>query len=151
METFLNILIKAHSGWRWVVLILLVAALVKLFMGMRKGATYTAGDKKIGTFAMIAFHIQWTIGLVLYFFPGSKVQIVEGFMKNSMLRFYALEHIVAMTIAFILITIGHSKAKKTTEDKKKFKTQFTFYFIAFIIIMLSIPWPFRQALGGHWF
>jgi glucan phosphoethanolaminetransferase (alkaline phosphatase superfamily) len=145
-----KILTSAHSGWRWIVLILLIAAIGKVFMGWRKKSEFTAGDKKLAMFAMIAFHIQWTFGLVLYFI-SPKVAFVEGFMKNSMLRFYAMEHIVAMTIAFVLITIGHSKSKKETDGTLKFKKIFWFYFIAFIIILASIPWPFRTALGGGWF
>ncbi|MBD3637514.1 MAG: cytochrome B [Crocinitomicaceae bacterium] len=141
---------KAHSGLRWVVLILLIMAIVKMFMGWKKNAPYTEGDRKMSLFAMLAFHIQWTIGLILYFI-SPKVQFVEGFMKNSMLRFYGLEHILAMTIAMALITIGYSKGKKAEEEKKKFKIQFVFYSIALIIILLSIPWPFRESLGGGWY
>ena len=150
METLYKILTKAHSGWRWVVLILMIAAIVKLYMGWKKKSEYTKGDKKLAMFAMIAFHLLWTFGMVLYFI-SPKVQFVEGFTKITMLRFYTLEHIVTMTIAFVLITIGHSKGKKAEDDTKKFKTQFVFYTIAFIIILASIPWPFRENLGAGWF
>lgn len=150
MNTLYNILTKAHSGWRWVVLLLLLAAIIKMFMGMRKNSSYSAGDKKLAMFAMVAFHLQWTVGLILYFI-SPKVQFVEGMMKVTVLRFYAIEHLVAMSIAFILITIGYSKSKKKSEDKQKFKTTFIFYTIALIIILASIPWPFRTALGGGWF
>ena len=150
METFLKIMIKAHSGWRWVVLILLIWAIVAMFRGWKKNAPYTDKDRKIGLFAMVAFQLQWVFGLILYFI-SPKVQFVEGFMKSTVLRFYGLEHIVAMSIAFALITIGYSKAKRAEEEKKKFKTQFIFYTIALLIVLLSIPWPFRTELGGGWF
>lgn len=149
METFLNILIKSHSGLRWIVLILLLAAIGKAFMGWRKKSEFTQGDKKVAMFAMVLFQLQWVIGLVLYF-TSVKVSFIEGFMKIPMLRFYGLEHIIGMTIAFILITIGHSKSKKVEDGPGKFKKIFVFYTIALIIIIASIPWPFRQALGGSW-
>lgn len=149
MGTLYKILTGAHSGWRWVVLILLLAAIVKAYSSWKKKKEFTPADKKLAMFAMIAFHLQWTFGIILYFI-SPKVQFIEGFMKNSMLRFYGLEHIVAMTIAFILITIGHSKSKKAQEGPEKFKKIFIFYTIALVLILASIPWPFRTALGGSW-
>lgn len=149
METFYKILTSAHSGWRWIVLILMLAAIINAFSGWKKNKAFTPKDKKLAMFAMIAFHLQWTFGMILYFI-SPKVVFIEGFMKNTMLRFYGMEHIVAMTIAFVLITIGHSKSKKAEEEKKKFKTVFVFYTIALIIILLSIPWPFRESLGAGW-
>ncbi len=149
MGTLYKILTGSHSGWRWVVLILLLAAIVKAYGGWKKKKDFTAADKKLAMFAMIAFHLQWTFGVILYFI-SPKVQFVEGFMKNAMLRFYGMEHIVAMTIAFVLITIGHSKSKKVEEGPEKFKKIFVFYTIALVIILASIPWPFRTALGGSW-
>lgn len=131
-------------------LILLIWAIVNMYMGLTKKTAYTEKDRKLGLFAMVAFHLQWVFGLVLYFI-SPKVQFVEGFMKTTMLRFYAVEHLVAMSIAFLIITMGYSKAKRAADDRKKFKAQFTYYLIGLIIVLLSIPWPFREELGAGWF
>jgi hypothetical protein len=56
-----------------------------------------------------------------------------------------------MLVAMALVTIGHSKAKKATTDVEKFKKIKVFYTLALIIILATIPWPFREALGGKWF
>lgn len=145
----LHILSKAHSGWRWIVLILLVAAIVKMHLGWKGKKPFTAGDKKLALFAMIAFHIQFLVGWILYFL-SPKVQFVEGWMKDDSLRFYGMEHVLMMTIAMVLITMGYSKSKKKTTDVSKFKTLAVYYTISFLIIIYMIPWPFRSALGGHW-
>lgn len=150
MEKLNSILVHAHSGWRWVVLILLLAAIFKAFSGWKSKREFGAGDKKLAMFAMIAFHLQWTIGLVMYFI-SPKVVFTEGIMGVTVLRFFAIEHIFGMTLAMILITIGHSKSKKLTDSEKKFKKIFWFYTIALLLILATIPWPFRTALGGHWF
>ena len=142
-------MVRAHSGWRWVVLILLLAAIFKAFSGWRGKKEFKVGDKKLAMFAMVAFHIQFLGGLILYFI-SPKVVFVSGFMKDSVLRFFAMEHIVAMTIAMILLTVGYSKSKRIIEGDKKFKKIFVFYLISLIIILASIPWPFR-ALGAAWF
>lgn len=150
MDTFYKILESAHSGWRWIVLILLLAAIVKMHLGWKGNKAFTAGDKKLALFAMIAFHIQFLFGLVLYF-VSPKVAFIPGMMKNSLLRFFSVEHFLMMTIAMVLITIGHSRAKKKENNKAKFKTLAVFYTIALILILAAIPWPFREALGGSWF
>ena len=71
-------------------------------------------------------------------------------MGNSVLRFYTVEHITMMLIAIVLITMGYSKAKRQTEQARGHKTIFTFYLIGLVLILVSIPWPFR-GLGAAWF
>jgi hypothetical protein len=80
-----------------------------------------------------------------------KVRFFEETMSSSFYRFFAIEHIFGMLVAMALVTIGHSKAKKATTDAEKFKKIKVFYTLALIIILATIPWPFREALGGKWF
>lgn len=149
MGTFGNILVHAHSGLRWIVLILLLLAIVKMVSGWTGSKEFKAGDKKIALFAMISYHIQFLVGLVL-FFVSAKTARPEGFMGVKMLRFFNVEHSLMMLIAMVLITLGYSKSKKIADDKKKFKTIAIFYIIALLIILAAIPWPFRAELGGAW-
>jgi hypothetical protein len=145
-----NILIHAHSGWRWIVLILLLAAVVKMNIGWKGNKTFTAGDKKLALFAMVAFHIQFLVGWIL-FFLSSQTNINTETWSTPNIRFFTVEHSLMMTLAMVLITIGYSKSKKATNDKQRFKRLAIFYTISLILILASIPWPFREALGGKWF
>ena len=142
----MEILVRAHSGLRWVVLGLLVYA---IFNALRKKDFYAKSDRLVNMFTMVSLHIQLVIGLILYF-TSAKVSFVEGWMKNQLLRFYGMEHILLMIIAIVLVTIGHAKAKRASEPSKKHKTILLFYAIGLILIIASIPWPFRQ-LGAGWF
>ena len=72
-------------------------------------------------------------------------------MKDALYRFFTVEHSLMMTIAMVLITIGHAKSKKKENDTAKFKTIAVFYTIALVLILAAIPWPFRTALGAGWF
>lgn len=150
-----NGLLHMHSGLRWVVLVLLIAAIYNAF-SKKKSGTWTAKDKKITLFSMVFTHIQLLAGLALYFINMSsnevvkKVSFAEGFMKSPMLRFYTVEHMSLMLIAIALITVGYSKAKRASSDAKKFGAVATFYLIGLILILVSIPWPFRN-LGAGWF
>lgn len=132
------------------VLILLLAAIIKAYSAWKSNKECKPSDVKIAMFAMIAFHLQWVVGLVLYFI-SPKVQFVPGMMKITMLRFYGIEHIFGMTLAMILITVGYSKSKKLTDSAAKFKKIFWFYTIALLLILATIPWPFRTELLAKWF
>ena len=144
----MEILVRAHSGLRWVVLALMIYA---IFNALRKKDFYAKSDRLLNMFAMVSLHIQLVIGVFLYF-TSAKVSFVEGWMseKTGILRFYGMEHITLMIIAIILVTIGHAKAKRASEPAKKHKTILLFYAIGLILILASIPWPFRQ-LGAGWF
>lgn len=144
-----SMLTHAHSGLRWLVLLFLILAIVNAAGKMNKPeATFGANDKRLGLFSLIFTHVQFIIGLVLYFI-SPKVQFSAETMSNSVLRFYTVEHISLMLIAIALITVGYSKAKRQ-EGGKNFKTTFRFYLIGLILILISIPWPFRN-LGAGWF
>ena len=147
MDTVYNILVRSHSGLRWVVLALLLVAIVNAFMKRKSGA-YSDGDRKINLFSMIFVHVQLLIGLILYV-RSPKVNFSE-LMSSSMNRFYGLEHFFGMLLAVVLITIAHSKAKKMEDANKKHRIVFFGYVFSLIIILATIPWPFRN-LGAGWF
>jgi hypothetical protein len=42
-------------------------------------------------------------------------------------------------------------AKKTVSDEIKYKKAFIYFLLAFILIMVSIPWPFRGIVGRPYF
>ena len=142
-----SILTHAHSGLRWVAIILLLLAIINAFTSK----TFEKKHKMINLFTMITLHTQLIIGLVQYFITSGKVKFFDGWMKEAAFRFYGMEHLMGMLIAIVLITVGYSKSKRGTTDSEKFKPIKLFYLIGFILIIESIPWPFRTALGGSWF
>ncbi len=123
-----NFIQKFHSGWAYLALALLLFAVINALMGKSSGREFTARDRKIGLFALIASHIQLVVGLVLYF----------GFQKE--MRLSSLEHPIATIIAIILITIGWSKHKKTEASDAKFKSFLIFYSLGLLFIFSCIPW-----------
>ena len=69
---------------------------------------------------------------------------------NAFNRFYGLEHGLGMLLAIAIITIGYSKYKKAVDGNAKHQKISFFYLFGFLIMLLSIPWPFRN-LGAGWF
>jgi len=140
-----SILIHIHSGLRWFVLVFLVWAIIRAAM-----KSYRKGDKPLAALLGLIFtHVQLVIGLILYFI-SPKVIFAGSSMSNSVLRFYLVEHIALMLIAVILITVGYVKAKRAAEDLKMNKSILWYYSIGLLLILVSIPWPFRN-LGAGWF
>lgn len=151
-----NTLLLIHSLLRWAILLTGIWAVLRAFMGVSGKSPFTGADKKAGLFFMISFDLQLVAGLLLYFVTSPVVKTaladMKLAMKDSVLRFYAVEHITMAVFAFVLVHIGYSKVKKATTDAQKHKTALIFFGIALIIVFLLIPWPFRAAGAGRgWF
>jgi hypothetical protein len=147
MYTFL---VSFHSGWRWILLLFVLIALVNSFLKWRKGASWTVTDQKWNLYAMSAAHLQLLVGFALYFM-SPRVQFGAATMKDTVLRFYTVEHILTMLIAVVLITLGYIRSKRAGADLDRFRLGFWFFLIGLIVMLAGIPWPFREALGGKWF
>lgn len=139
-------LVSAHSGLRWIALLLLLLAIINAFTAKN----YEKKHRLVNLFSMITFHTQLVLGIILYFL-SDKVQFTEGWMKQAMYRFYGMEHLTGMLLAIIAITIGHSKSKKGADAAAKFKAIKLWYVLALILVVAFIPWPFRTELGAGWF
>jgi len=73
-------------------------------------------------------------------------------MQNPVLRFYAIEHTIGMLIAILMVHIGRVYVKKDIPDSTKHKRTLLFFGLALLIVLVSLPWPFREAgAGRHWF
>ncbi len=144
-----NILVHSHSGLRWILILLFLTSLMLLYItafGKKKGAT---AARKFALITLIVTHIQLIIGLVLYFI-SPLVVFSSSSMKNPVYRFYLVEHISLMLVAIVLVTIGYSTAKKIEDQVVSARKMFYFYLVGFLLILISIPWPFRN-LGAGWF
>lgn len=130
---------KFHSGWAYLALLLLVFAVVNSFMGMSSKKEFTAKDRKIALFGLIATHIQLVVGLILYFVSPLGADSI-GQMAESDIRITWLEHPLINIIAIVLITIGWSKHKKVETNSAKFKSIAVFYGLGLLLILSRIPW-----------
>ena len=140
-------LVHAHSGLRWLVLGLLLYAIYNA-IGKNK-SSYEKKDKMVNLFAMISLHIQLLLGLILYFI-SPKVSFASGWMKDAALRFYGMEHLIGMLIAIVIVTIGRKMAEKQESPAQKNRKIAIWYTLGLVLIIASIPWPFR-GLGGQLF
>ena len=150
-----NGLLHLHSVLRWVILILLLVCLFRSLAD--KAKPFTSSHRKTGMILMICADIMLLLGLYQWFAGDWGLKSIQNngmsvVMKNSVLRFYAIEHLVLMLIAIILIHTGYAYAKKDVPDPVKHKKAILFYGVALLIILIAIPWPFRDVGAGRtWF
>ena len=137
-------LLHLHSFMRWIILFFLLIALLQAF-------SKKPGLKKTSLWLLISAHITLLIGLYQYFTGAFGYKLIQdnGFaavMKDSALRFWAVEHITGMLISIILITVARPKAKSGGYGAASW-----LYLFALIIIIAVVPWPFREVIGRPWF
>jgi len=138
-----NFIQKFHSGWAYLALLILVIAVVNSLIGMSSKKEFTLKDRKIALFALIAIHIQFLVGIILYFISPNGLQMIKAVGMGGLTtesRLLALEHPLINIIAITLITIGWSKHKKFLTNESKFKTFSIFYGLGLVLILIRIPW-----------
>ena len=124
-----QILRSAHSGWRYLVLILLVVAIIQALAGWLGKKPYTEGNRKINLFTLIFVHTQILIGLVLYFMSP---------LVEAGIRYWKMEHIGMMIFAAILVTVGNARSKRGEDPVAKHKAVALYFGLALIIIVAAI-------------
>ena len=128
-----------HSGFRYIVLLLIVLALIQALTGWLGKKSYTEGNRKLNLFAMISAHIQLLLGLLIYFAsPLVRFDDMGSAMKDDTLRYWTVEHAVMMIIALIFITVGHSRSKKAINGPDKHRNIAIFYGIGAVIVIVAI-------------
>jgi hypothetical protein len=110
-------LVHLHNLLRWVILICLLVAIVKSYNAWQKKQAFAASDRKLWLITMISAHITLLLGI----YPSM------------------------MIIAIVLITLGRGMAKKSVPDTTKYKKAFWYFFIALVLILAAVPWPFREV------
>lgn len=144
-----NILLGLHSGFRYIVLLLITLALVMAIIALFSKKEYTETNRKINLFTMISVHTQFLIGLILYFFsPLVNYANMGVAMKDTMTRYWTVEHSVLMLFAIILVTVGHSRSKKAIAALNKHRAIALYYGLAILVILVAIYQSGRPLLGS---
>jgi hypothetical protein len=148
-----SLFLALHNIVRWVVLILLIIAVVRAFIGWFGKREWSQTDRKLGLFTTIGIDIQLLLGLLLYFFLSpitrSAFQDFGAAMGVGDLRFYALEHALYMVLAVVFAHLGSVLPKKASASDSKFKRAALCFSLALVLILIGIPWgrPLLPGLG----
>lgn len=149
MQTFV---LALHNILPWAVLLFGLFTVLNAVSGIVKKRIFTESDNKSNLLFMICCDIQLLLGLVLYF-GGEWFNNMKRFgeiKSDAALRFFSLEHAAMMLLAWVLVHVGRTAVKKAPTDAAKHKRMLLFFGIAFVLILASIPWPFREAIARPW-
>src|SRR5215217_3240581 len=129
-----QILRSAHSGWRYVVLILLVLAVVQALAGWLGKKPYGEGNRKLNVFTLISAHIQLVFGLVLYFMGPW----LNADSSVALGRYWKMEHVSMMIFAIILITVGNARSKRGGDPAVKHRSIALYFGLALILVLAAV-------------
>lgn len=148
-------MVHLHSVGRWIILLLLLFAIINsLLAGNRP---YIRSDNRLGLLLTIFADLMLVIGIYLWFAGEKGYHLIQQYgmtavMKDPAQRFFAIEHMAGMIIAVILIHIGKAQGRRPIGDRAKHRRTMIFYLVALLIILASVPWPFRGVgIGSHWY
>jgi len=144
--TLYSFLLHLHSGFRYIVLLLVLLAIIRAWLGWLGKVTYSESHRKLNLFALISVHTQLLIGFVLYF-VSPFVTFGSNTMKDATTRYWTVEHLTGMLIAIIFVTVGHARSKRGAASAAKHKSIAIFYTLALIIITVVIILSKRALLG----
>lgn len=145
-------LLHLHNLLRWVILLLLLVSVIVAFTGWTSKRAFRPGDKRIWMFTLIFSHIMLVVGLYQwlagrYGILTTKLPEGTSLMKSKFYRFFWVEHPIFMILAIVLITLAYRMSKKPLPSPTKYKRAFWLFAIALLMILLAVPWPFREVVG----
>ena len=144
-----NLVLFAHSWFRWLVLLAALVALARAISGVSTRRPWTPVDDRAGLWLTASLDLQMLLGLVLFIFlsPVTKSGFVDmaAAMKAPDVRFFLADHPVGMIIAIALAHVGRVRIRKAGDSESRHKRALIFFVLALAMILLSIPWPFLSA------
>ena len=146
-------LLVIHNLVRWLIIIFGFWTVISTISGLSRKREFTASDGRSNFFFMLCMDIQLLVGLGLYFSGEwfDHLKHLGEVMKDTRLRFFTMEHELLMIIAWVLLHVGRVMVKKAPLSSAKFKKSLIFFGIALLLILISTPWPFREAVARPWF
>ncbi|MEI8132210.1 MAG: hypothetical protein WCG34_07240 [Leptolinea sp.] len=146
---FYSILLTLHSLTRWLVIIAAVYAIYLSISGIVKKSVWTKKDDRAGILFASIVDLQLLLGFVLYFFVSpittAALRDFAGAMLDVVTRFFAVEHSLVMLLGLVLVHVGRTLSKKGDNDLRKHQRAAIWFFIALIVILSAIPWPFMDV------
>ncbi|HEY8966889.1 MAG TPA: hypothetical protein VIM58_10620 [Candidatus Methylacidiphilales bacterium] len=137
------LVLQAHSGIRWLVLLAGLASVGISFLGWKNKSPWSKGAKIAGSAYVGLLDLQLLVGLILYAIdPLIHVFWADpaGHMKDGSLRFFAIEHVTFMILAVALAHVGSVLARKAVDDEQKYSRLFFFHVGSFLLLLAGIPW-----------
>jgi hypothetical protein len=147
-------LLPLHSVLRWVVIALGLLAAGRGLAGWLGRKPWSPGDDRAGLLFVAGFDVQLLVGLALYvvFSPitTGAFQNMGGAMQNAVVRFWVVEHLVAMFLGLVLAHLGRVRVRAAAEPSIKHRRAAIFFGFALLLVLAGVPWPFMPVARPLW-
>ena len=130
------------------IIISVILSLVSLYIvirsiyGLVKNIQFTAlADYYVPVFAVGLLYLELVLGLLLYYMHMNKLEdFINQANANDYFssRFWAIEHTILMFFAIIFGHLGLVYAKNLKNSRSKFKQNFLYFGLSFILIIISL-------------
>ncbi|MEP6926919.1 MAG: hypothetical protein ABI834_04745 [Ginsengibacter sp.] len=146
-------LLIIHNLLRWVILFFGIWAVFTSISGLAGKRVFSSSDNRSSFLFVLSMDLQLLIGLGLYFSGVwfDRLKHLSENMKDANLRFFTMEHEILMILAWIIVHAGRVGVKKAFTSPVKFKRSLIFFGITLLLILIAMPWPFREAVSRPWF
>ena len=107
--------LQLHSLWSILTITIIFYTILRSFFSAYLNKIFKPLDLRITLFALIFSHIQFAIGIILYFVSPKFKWWNNGFeeiIQNDQYFFYLLQHPLLNILGVLSITIGWSLLKK---------------------------------------
>ena len=123
----MNILLMAHSGLRWIILLVAVVAVIKFALGWLQGSAFKGMDRGLMSGFSGLMDLQATLGIIFL--------IWSGFTGAGFPR-YRIEHGIIMIIAAV---VAHLSARwKNADDTTRFRNNLFTIIAALVLVLVGI-------------
>ena len=136
-------ILQLHSLWAILTMTIIFYTVLRFFFNALQNKIFKLLDLRIALFTLIFCHIQFVIGIILYFLSPKFKWWYNGFeeiLKNDEYFFYLVKHPLLNIFSILSITIGWSLFKKAKTNQKRFIRIGIFYLIGFLLILLATPY-----------
>lgn len=143
MDSVYSISLFLHSWNRWLILVAGIIVIGAAIKGLTAKSEYSSFQRKWSLVFLSSLHLQLLIGILMYFFisPITALALSDfgAAMKDSVLRFWAVEHTLVNIVAIALAQTGSILVKRRSDSAGKHKRTLIWSGIAFILILAMIP------------
>jgi hypothetical protein len=125
---------QLHSIWRWVILLVGLAAIVLAIMAAMGSRSWDSLAERLSFLFPISLDIQFLIGAILW--------VLQNRWSGD--AFIGYIHPIAMIAAVALAHVGRSRSEKATGDQGRGRQAAIFFGASLVVILLAIPiasWP----------
>lgn len=143
MNTIYQISLFLHSWNRWLILVAGILVIATAIKGLTGKLEYSPFQRRWALIFMSSLHLQLLVGLLMYFVLSPvTMQALNDFgtaMKDSVLRFWAVEHAFVNILAIVVAQVGSIAVKRSNLSAVKHKKTLIWTGIALILILAMIP------------